>query len=55
METKEFVVNLVDEPLSVQMNMCAARLPADVDEIDLAELETVPSLDVRPPRLIDRS
>ena len=51
METKEFVVNLVDEPLSVQMNMCAARLPPDVDEINLAELETVPSLEVRPPRL----
>lgn len=49
--TKEFVVNLVDEPLAAQMNICAATLPADVDEIALAGLETVPSLGVLPPRL----
>lgn len=49
--TREFVVNLVDEPLAAQMNMCAASLPADIDEIALAELDTVPSLDIRPPRL----
>lgn len=51
LETREFVVNLVDEPLAAQMNICAATLPADVDEIELAELDTVPSLDILPPRL----
>lgn len=51
LETKEFVVNLVDEPLAAQMNICAATLPAHVDEIGLAKLETHPSLDVAPPRL----
>jgi len=51
LETKEFVVNLVDEPLAVQMNICAASVPAEVNEIDLAKLETVPSLDIAPPRL----
>ena len=51
LETREFVVNLVDEALAVQMNICAATLPADVDEISLSGLETVPSLDIRPPRL----
>lgn len=51
LETKEFVVNLVDEPLAAQMNICAATLPADVDEIALADLDTMPSLGVRPPRL----
>ena len=51
LETKEFVVNLVDEALAVQMNICAATLPADVDEIALANLDTLPSLDIHPPRL----
>lgn len=49
--TKEFVVNLVDEPLAAQMNICAATLPSDVDEIALAELETTPSFEIAPPRL----
>lgn len=52
LETREFVVNLVDEPLAAQMNICAATLPADVDEIVLAELETIPSLAIGPPRLM---
>lgn len=51
LETREFVINLVNEPLAVQMNICAASLPADVDEIALADLDTTPSLGVRPPRL----
>lgn len=51
LETREFVVNLVDEPLAAQMNICAAALPANVDEISLAELEIVPSIGVRPPRI----
>ena len=51
LETKEFVVNLVDEALAVQMNICAATLPPGVDEIEVSALETLPSLDIRPPRL----
>lgn len=51
MQTREFVVNLVDEPLAVQMNICAATLPADIDEVALAKLETTPSLGIQPPRL----
>jgi len=47
----EFVVNMVDEPLTAQMNICAASMPPGVDEIALAGLETTPSLDVAPPRL----
>ena len=49
--TQEFVVNLVDEPLAVQMNMCAAALAADVDETHYAGLETVASIAVAAPRL----
>ncbi len=52
LETKEFVVNLVNEELSVQMNMCAASLAAEVDELKHADIETVPSLSVTPPRIL---
>jgi flavin reductase (DIM6/NTAB) family NADH-FMN oxidoreductase RutF len=49
--TSEFVVNIVNEPLAQQMNICAASLPADESEIDLAGLQTLPSIEVAPPRL----
>ncbi|MEM1035577.1 MAG: flavin reductase family protein [Pseudomonadota bacterium] len=51
LETGEFVVNIVDEAMSVQMNQAAASLPPEVDEIALTELDTSDSLAVRPPRL----
>ena len=49
--TSEFVVNIVNEPLAQQMNICAASLPADESEIDLAGLQTLTSIEVAPPRL----
>lgn len=51
LETGEFVVNIVDEAMAYQMNQAAATLPPDVDEIALAGLETVASLEVKAPRL----
>ena len=52
LSTQEFVVNIVDEPLAHQMNICAGSLPPDVDEIALAKIATAPSLGVAPPRII---
>lgn len=49
--TGEFVVNLVDEALSTQMNQCAAALDSQISEIEHAGLSTLPSLSVAPPRL----
>jgi flavin reductase (DIM6/NTAB) family NADH-FMN oxidoreductase RutF len=49
--TGEFVVNLVDEALVSQMNMAAASLPPDVDELAHAGLATQASLGVSPPRI----
>ncbi len=49
--TGEFVVNIVDEPLAAQMNMCAVSLAPDINELEIAGLETVPSLAVAPPRI----
>jgi flavin reductase (DIM6/NTAB) family NADH-FMN oxidoreductase RutF len=49
--THEFVVNLVDEALGRQMNICAIDFPAEMNELHAADLPCVPSVDVRPPRV----
>jgi flavin reductase (DIM6/NTAB) family NADH-FMN oxidoreductase RutF len=49
--TGEFVVNVVTEDLAAQMNICATDFPADVDELDMAGLETAPSQVVKVPRI----
>jgi flavin reductase (DIM6/NTAB) family NADH-FMN oxidoreductase RutF len=50
-DSGEFVVNLVDEDLARQMNHCAVDFPADVGELEKAELTALPSVGVRPPRI----
>lgn len=50
-ETGEFVVNFVDETLAEAMNLTAGEWPYETDEFELAGLETVAAVDVRPPRV----
>ena len=47
----EFVINLVCEADASQMNLSSIDAPADVSEIDLAAIETAPSVVVAPPRI----
>ena len=47
----EFVVNVVTEDLLQQMNVCATDFPAEVDELEMAGLTTVPSTQVKVPRI----
>lgn len=49
--TGQFVVNMVSLALKEAMNATAADVAHEVDESDLAELETEPSELVRPPRI----
>jgi flavin reductase (DIM6/NTAB) family NADH-FMN oxidoreductase RutF len=49
--TQEFVINVVTEDLLAQMNICATDFPADMDELDMAGLETTPSTVVKVPRI----
>lgn len=49
----EFVVNMVDRPLAQAMNDAAIEFPPDVSECEALGLETVPSVDIRTPRLKD--
>ena len=47
----EFVWNLATMAQAEQMNMSSASVAADIDEFDLAELDALPSLRVKPDRV----
>lgn len=49
--TQEFVVNVVTEDIASQMNICATDFPEDVDELEMAGLDTEPSKVVKVPRI----
>jgi flavin reductase (DIM6/NTAB) family NADH-FMN oxidoreductase RutF len=49
--TGEFVINVVTEDLLGAMNICATDFPADVSEVKMAGLTTVPSKHIKVPRL----
>jgi len=50
-ETREFVVNLVSEEVAEAMNITAIEFEASVNELTEAQLKTLPSLRVKPPRI----
>lgn len=50
--TGEFVVNIVDMALVEQMNLTSGEWPVDVDEFALAGIERVPSIVVKPARVL---
>lgn len=52
-EIPEFVVHAVDETLANAMNKTSAELPYGQSEFEIAGLHSVPSLDVRPPRIAE--
>lgn len=49
--TGEFVWNLASEDLAQQMNQSCSVVPPDVNEFELAGLQTEPSILVKPPRV----
>jgi flavin reductase (DIM6/NTAB) family NADH-FMN oxidoreductase RutF len=49
--TREFVVNVVNEDLAQEMNLCAVDFPPEVNELDIVKLETAPSQVVKVPRI----
>jgi flavin reductase (DIM6/NTAB) family NADH-FMN oxidoreductase RutF len=52
-QTREFVVNLVEESMADAMNECAASLPYGQNELDAAGLHAIPSSSVKPPRIAE--
>lgn len=53
LETGQFVVNLVSQPLLEAMNITAIEFEDDVNELEAAGLRTLPSNRVSPPRIAD--
>lgn len=51
-DTEEFIVHIVDDALTAQMEICAIKFGPDVDELTEAGLETVPGTMVRAPRIV---
>jgi flavin reductase (DIM6/NTAB) family NADH-FMN oxidoreductase RutF len=49
--TGEFVVNVVTEDLLQAMNVCATDFPEEVNELEMAGLNTTPSSIVKVPRI----
>lgn len=47
----EFVVHMVDEALAAAMNDCAIDFPAGDSEVEATGLKTLPSVDIKVPRL----
>jgi len=50
-ETREFVVNLVSEDAAKAMNITAIEFESSVNELAEAQLATLPSVRVKPPRI----
>ncbi len=52
-QTKEFVINIVNERVLEQMNLTAIDFPPEVDEYEIAGLTKLPSIRVKPPRIAE--
>lgn len=50
-ETGEFVIHIVDETLAEAMNLTSGEWEYGVNEFEVAGLETIPSIEVKPPRV----
>ena len=52
-DTREFVINVVDEACAQAMVTCAIDFPSGINELDVAQMETAPSMVVRVPRILN--
>ena len=48
-ETEQFVVNLVNEDIAEKMNICAVDFPPGTNELEMAGLTAMPSVQIKPP------
>jgi flavin reductase (DIM6/NTAB) family NADH-FMN oxidoreductase RutF len=53
LERREFVVNLVDEGIVVQMHGCSTDMPPETSELQAVGLTATPSLSIAPPRILE--
>ncbi len=50
-DTGEFVTNMATHALRAEMNLTSAHVGPEIDEFELADLKTLPSRLVKPPRV----
>jgi flavin reductase (DIM6/NTAB) family NADH-FMN oxidoreductase RutF len=50
-DTGEFAVHIVSEDLAQAMNQTSGEYPYEIDEFQIAGLESLPCVDIRPPRI----
>lgn len=50
-QAREFVVNMVDEPLAETMNLCATDFPPEISEVEALGISTRPGVKVGVPRI----
>src|SRR5271154_330187 len=48
---RQFVVNVVSEPMASRMNHTSAELPYEVNEFEVCGLTPLPSVRIQPPRV----
>jgi flavin reductase (DIM6/NTAB) family NADH-FMN oxidoreductase RutF len=51
--TRQFVVNVVSEPMAEKMNCTSAELPYEISEFAVCHLTPEPSVRVKPPRVME--
>ena len=51
--TGEFVINIVNEAIAQQMNLCAGEYPYGVDEFQVSQLTAAPCKIVKAPRVLE--
>ena len=52
LDTAQFTVHIADYALVDQMEICSIKFPPEVNELEVAKLDTVPGETVRCPRII---
>ena len=53
LDSREYVVNLVDEPMAAAMHACSESFPPETSELDQVGFHAAPSHRVRPPRVAE--
>jgi flavin reductase (DIM6/NTAB) family NADH-FMN oxidoreductase RutF len=52
LQSGEFVVHMADEAIAGQMHDCGKPLPPEQSELDMVGFDAIPSVSVRPPRIV---
>lgn len=52
-QTREFVINIVNEEIVKQVNVTSIDFPPEIDEVEIAGLTKMPSVKIKPPLIAE--